>query len=198
MIACFVDFAKAFDSLARDALLHKIVTMGITGKFFDTLKNMYTNTCSRVKLINKLSKSIDHNNGVEQGHPLSPELFKMFIRDLSIFLNDCSTNHDLNFPYLADTLINHLLWADDLVLLALDEKSLQELISILGNFCEEWGLVINFKKTKVMTFTRSGRLILHRGSNVSFPTYLGLLNITPDLTNHKCANKRGNFQIHVL
>ena len=134
-----MDFAKAFDSLARDALLHKIVTMGITGKFFDTLKNMYTNTCSRVKLINKLSKSIDHNNGVEQGHPLSPELFKMFIRDLSIFLNDCSTNHDLNFPYLADTLINHLLWADDLVLLALDEKSLQELISILGNFCEEWG-----------------------------------------------------------
>ena len=41
-----------------------------------------------------------------------------------------------------------------------NEKSLQELISILGNFCEEWGLVINFKKTKVMTFTRSGRLIL--------------------------------------
>lgn len=188
VIACFVDFAKAFDSLARDALLHKIVTMGITGKFFDTLKNMYTNTCSRVKLINKLSKSIDHNNGVEQGHPLSPELFKMFIRDLSIFLNDCSTNHDLNFPYLADTLINHLLWADDLVLLALDEKSLQELISILGNFCEEWGLVINFKKTKVMTFTRSGRLILPKlpikikdviiEATKSY-TYLGI-DITPN------------------
>jgi len=189
VVACFVDFAKAFDSLARDALLHKIVTMGITGKFFNVLKNMYMNTCSRVKLINKLSQAIDHNNGVEQGHPLSPELFKLFIRDLSVFLNNCSSIPGLNFPYLANTLVNHLLWADDLVLLAMDEKSLQELINVLGNFCEEWGLVINFKKTKVMTFTRSGRLILPKSplkikgqliEATKTYTYLGI-EITPNL-----------------
>ena len=158
VISCFVDFAKAFDSLSREALLYKIVNLGITGKFFKTLRNMYQNTCSRVKLINKLSESIDHNNGVEQGHPLSPELFKLFIRELSALLNAASKNPDMKFPHLSSALVNHRLWADDLVLLALDEKSLQALLTILGKFCEDWGLVVNLKKTKILTFTRSGRL----------------------------------------
>lgn len=188
VISCFVDFAKAFDSLSREALLYKIVNLGITGKFFKTLRNMYQNTCSRVKLINKLSKSIDHNNGVEQGHPLSPELFKLFIRELSALLNAASKNPDMKFPHLSSALVNHLLWADDLVLLALDEKSLQALLTILGKFCEDWGLVVNLKKTKILTFTRSGRLLQPKSplkigestieATKSY-TYLGIM-ITPN------------------
>ena len=32
----------------------------------------------------------------------------------------------------------------------------------------------------------------------SFHTYLGLYKITQDLTNHKCANKRVIFHVHVF
>ena len=151
--ACFVDFRKAFDSVAREALLYKIAVMGIGGNVFQTLRNMYENTSTRIKLINKLSEHIDLKNGVEQGHPLSPELFKIFIHELSASLNKITKK----VPMLNNTHISHLFWADDLVLLSLNEDTLQILVNVLGNFCTEWGLTVNLKKTKILIFNKSGR-----------------------------------------
>ena len=51
---------------------------------------MYKNSSARVKLLNKLSEKIDILCGTEQGHPMSPELFKCFVNDLSEQLNNMS------------------------------------------------------------------------------------------------------------
>ena len=153
--ACFVDYRKAFDSVAREALLYKIAKLGIGGNIFQTLKNMYENTSSRIKLISKLSDHIKLSNGVEQGHPLSPELFKIFIHDLSSKLNDILKDS----PLLNKIHVNHLFWADDLVLLSLNEETLQLLIDVLSKHCIQWGLTVNLKKTKIMIFNKAGRLI---------------------------------------
>ena len=155
LFTCFVDFRKAFDSVAREALLYKVASMGIGGKVFKVLQNMYENTSTRIKLIRKLSDHIKLENGVEQGHPLSPELFKIFIHDLSSELNEVIANT----PELNKINISHLFWADDLVLLALSESTLQNLIDILEKYSNLWGLNINLKKTKVMIFNKQGRLL---------------------------------------
>ena len=175
LYACFVDYRKAFDSVARDALLYKLAKLGIGGNIFRCLKNMYENSGTKIKLINKLSEAINLKNGVEQGHPLSPELFKIYILDLS---------HQLelalgNFPKLKNKAISHLLWADDLVLLALDEDSLQATLNILNTYCESWGLQINPKKTKVIIFNKSGRFI--RPKNI-----LRLGEVVIESTNSYC------------
>ena len=73
-----------------------------------------------------LSPSFPIEKGTEQGHPMSPELFKMYLLDLSPRLSKLGA-----YPGLIDIIVNHLLWADDLVLLALDEKSLQQNLNIL-------------------------------------------------------------------
>ena len=155
LYTCFVDFRKAFDSVAREAVLYKIANIGIGGNVFRVLKNMYENTSTRIKLINKLSDHIYLKNGVEQGHPLSPELFKIFIHDLSMSLNSVTDNT----PRLDGSYVTHLFWADDLVLLALEESTLQRLVTILEGYCSEWGLTINPKKTKILIFNKSGRMI---------------------------------------
>ena len=64
--------------------------------------------------------------GNEQGHLMSPELFKCYISDLSIELNE--ELKQMNVPMLNGNNISHLLHADDLVLLALDAECLQKLI----------------------------------------------------------------------
>ncbi|NRB82033.1 MAG: reverse transcriptase family protein, partial [Saccharospirillaceae bacterium] len=146
VFSVFVDFRKAFDSICRQALFYKLSSNGITGKVYNILRNMYANSTSQIKLNGRLSESFSISKGTEQGHPLSPELFKLFLNDLSPLLefNSCQL--------LSNKLISHLLWADDLILLALDPKTLQKQIDKLGQYCREWGIEINFDKTKVMIF----------------------------------------------
>ena len=54
----FVDFKKAFDSVCRQALFYKLTKCGITGKFYNVLKNIYSNSCAFIKLSGYLRKSL--------------------------------------------------------------------------------------------------------------------------------------------
>jgi exonuclease III len=156
LYTCFVDYRKAFDRVCRDALLFKLAHMGISGNLFKCIQHMYRRSTTRIKLIKKISEAIDIRVGTEQGHPLSPELFKIFIHDLSAELNTVSND---SCPYLMDTMINHLLWADDLVLMALNKENLQDLLDILGRYVDTWELEINISKTNVMVFNASSKIL---------------------------------------
>ena len=108
---------KLFSSIVcRDLPLQKITCLGITGNFFNCLSDMYKNSIVHIKMSKLLSPKIDIGKGTEQGHPL----FKLYINDLSSLLKSVG-----DYPVLADVLISHLLWADDLVLLALSPNALQ-------------------------------------------------------------------------
>ena len=161
LYSCFVDYAKAFDTVCREALLFKLWNMGIQGQYFSCLQHMYTNSSAKVKLLNKLSEKLDILCGTEQGHPMSPELFKCFVHELSVELN---TQNETDVPLLNGEKITHLLWADDLVLLALNPQGLQKMLNVLYVYCQDWGLSVNISKTAVMVFNRSGRLLKESGT----------------------------------
>ena len=146
VFAVFVDFKKAFDSVCREALFFKLASIGVSGKMFKTIKNMYENSTGQIKLSGHVSNKFDINKGTEQGHPLSPDLFKIYIKDLSDLLKGG------NCPKLLNQLISHLLWADDLILLALDSETLQNQLNLLAAYCKEWGVEINIAKTKLVRF----------------------------------------------
>ena len=156
LYTCFVDYAKAFDTVCREALLFKLWKFGIRGRFFDCLAHMYSNSTAKVKLLSKLSAKIDIVCGTEQGHPMSPELFKCYIHELSESLSSMS---GIDVPQLNGECVSHLLWADDLVLMALNPQSLQRMLNTLEAYCLEWGLTVNISKTAVMVFNKSGRLL---------------------------------------
>jgi len=146
--AVFVDFKKAFDSVCRQALFLKLANMGITGNYYNTLRDMYSNSYAHIKLSGYISKKINVKKGTEQGHPLSPDLFKIFLADLSPLLDF------KNCPSLANKIISHLLWADDLILLSLDPQTTQAQLDVLDKFCKTWGIEINELKTKPVIFNK--------------------------------------------
>ena len=156
LYGCFVDYAKAFDSVCREAMLYKLWELGVRGRYFQCIEQMYSHSSAKIKLLNRLSEIIDIHCGTEQGHPMSPELFKCFIHQLSLDLDNAE---EVNVPELNKVNITHLLWADDLILLALDHTGLQKLLNVLHSYCIEWGLTVNIGKTAVMVFNRSGRLL---------------------------------------
>ena len=154
--SCFIDFRKAFDSVSRDALLFKLSKLGINGRYLECIRHMYSNSRAKIKLLDKLSRAIDVTVGTEQGHPMSPELFKIFLLDLSNELNGLP---NISVPRLNQIDISHLLWADDLVLLALDSHTLQRLIDRVYQFCSAWGLEVNIGKTAILIFNKSGKIL---------------------------------------
>ena len=64
-----------------------------------------------------------------------------------------------DIPYLDETKINNLVFADDLAIFSLSKEDLQKQVSILEQYSNEWGLELNLNKTKIMTFEKQGSII---------------------------------------
>ena len=98
---------------------------------------MYQNSISRVKCKNTLTDTIAVKQGVHQGSVLNLLLFNIFINDIgnTLLVDDA--------PVVYDTNVNHLLNADDLVLLSTSEEGLQRNIDKIHEYCKMWGLTIN-------------------------------------------------------
>ena len=113
--------------------------------------------------------------GTEQGHPLSPEFFKIYIHELSVILDNVSGDH----PLLWNKKVNHLLWADDLVAMSLNSDDLNALLKSINDFCTAWGLEVNIDKTKVMIFNSTGR---HLKSSTTFKMGETIIDTTKSYT----------------
>lgn len=65
-------------------------------------------------------------NGVQQGGIVSPALFNLYMDDFSKKLKDCKTG-----CMVGGGLINHLMYAEDLVVLSPYSAGIQHLLSLL-------------------------------------------------------------------
>ena len=64
----------------------------------------------------------------------------------------CQYLHDISSVTIRNTSINHLLFADDLVLMSETSTGLQRLVNDLERYCRRWLLSLNISKTKIMIF----------------------------------------------
>ena len=111
---------------------------------------MYSNTLYSCKDKNLYSKPFLANQGVKQGDSLSPVLFNIFIDDIK----ECFNTKLSDSVKLSVNEFNHLLYADDLVLISETSTGLQHCIDCLQKYSMDWRLDLNFKKTKIIVFTR--------------------------------------------
>ena len=123
--ACFIDFRKAFDCVDRDLLWGKLrERYGLEGNILNALMALYSRVNCAVDVNHDLTEWFDVSCGVKQGCILSPTLFAMYIDDLVDTLK--RTNAGIE---CGDCVVTSLLYADDIVLLAPDEGSLQSLLN---------------------------------------------------------------------
>ena len=143
---CFVDFSKAFDLVNRNILFYKLIKSGWHGRVVDTLRSLYRKTQYRVKHKGYLSEPILDSTGVNQGGVASGLLFRKYMSDLILYL-DAEVG-----ICVEDMIISHLLWADDLVLLANGVAGLQKQLDGLLRFTSDNHAIVNAIKTKCMAF----------------------------------------------
>jgi ribonuclease HII len=144
---CFVDYEKAFDSVDTQAILSSLEEQGVEPTYISLLANIYTNCTSHVQL-HKESKPINIKKGVRQGDTISPKLFTSCLENIFRSLNWEENGIQINGEYL-----NHLRFADDIVIISESKEQLQVMLQELATESKKRGLKLNKGKTKTMTNT---------------------------------------------
>ena len=151
LFICFVDFKKAFDSVWRSLIWHRLQTLGIKGHMLHAIQALYQDTKFRVRINGKTSQGfVVTVSGVKQGCPLSPVLFGLFIEQLCSFLE--ARCPDIKVLVLDEHKLRDILYADDVALMTISASELQELCNALFAFCGSYHMEVNKKKSEVVVF----------------------------------------------
>lgn len=106
---------------------------------------------------------ISIKTGIYQGDSLSPLLFCLALFPLSSLLNQSNTGYQCKKE---DLKVNHLLYVDDLKLLAKNDKELEKQLEIVKSFSDDIKMEFGLEKCAKTTFIKGK---LSKSKNVSLP-----------------------------
>ena len=145
IFTCFIDASKAFDRVNHQKLFIKLHHRGVPKVIIRILVYWYAHQSMQVKWGDSVSEPFYVGNGVRQGGILSPFLFNVYMDELSQQLNACNTG-----CVIGNSLINHLMYADDLVIFCPYSAGLQQLLKVCSQYSVEFDIRYNANKSNIM------------------------------------------------
>ena len=163
---CFIDLAKAFDTVERS-----MDASGCPTKFVKIVSLLHVGMEARVRTGCLESDPFEVSRGVKQGCVLAPVLFNIYISYVTRLLADrVGDNCGIQLTYRTErslfdlpklkartkthsTWFQELQYADDCALLAHSREDLQEALSAAADLYTKFGLQINARKTEVLSWT---------------------------------------------
>ena len=145
LIAIFIDFSKAFDSVDREMIWKILRHYGVPVKIVSAISALYRGCSNRVRISGQLSEPFTVNTGVLQGDTLAPFLFVVV---LDYVLRQ--THPDCGLRTHPDVTLPDLDFADDIVLLDPEENRAGRHFRDLVHAARAVGLAVNYQKTKLM------------------------------------------------
>ena len=125
--------------------------MGRGGGALVFLKAAYSDVSCEVKVGARHSDAFEVSCGLRQGCFLSPLLFSLFINSIVARLKEAEVG-----VKCGSKPISMLLYADDAVIFAEDERSMSVGLDVLMGWCREWSVEVNGEKCGVMHMRRKG------------------------------------------
>ena len=127
-----IDICNTFDWIDRSLLLYKLLKTKISGKIYFAVKSLLKNTHSRIKLNKFLMDWFLTSSGMRQGETLSPRFFNIFVNDLA------ENSKELNLGIkIRDINLSIFLYADDIAVIAENEKDLQTMLNYVDQWCNK-------------------------------------------------------------
>ena len=148
LLAAYIDFRKAFDSVSRDGLWRILGLRGIPPKLVQLISSLYTGTESAVKCGGSVSGFFPVDSGVRQGCVLAPTLFRAcmdWIMERVVDGSGCGAS-------FGNVRVTDLDFADDAVIFAETVDILAEALESLSEEAEPLGLCVSWAKTKIQAF----------------------------------------------
>ena len=126
---------------------------------------IYDSSNAQLRLNGLLTESFLVSSGVKQGDVMSPTLYSMYINDLATCIKDLNCGVTID-----DMKVSILLYADDIVLIASEEESLQKMLDFVAEWYRKWRMSVNSDKTQVVHFRQhcveQSQCIFKLGSDV--------------------------------
>ena len=122
LYVCFIDYTKAFDKLRHEEIMSILDSLNIDGKDLRIVRNIYWEQTAAMRIGNYLSVFQDIKRGVRQGCLLSPDLFSIYSEIIMRALEG------MPGIKIGGYKMNNIRYADDTVLIADNEKELQEML----------------------------------------------------------------------
>ena len=142
---CFLDASKAFDCVNHWKLFNVMIERKCPAFITRLLMFRYRNQKLCIKWDSVLSEKFSVTNGIKQGGILSPKLFNIYVNTLSV---------NLNATYIGCCLIgkvvNHLYYADGLLLVSPTASGMNELLRVCEQFSGKIELKFNEQKTVLL------------------------------------------------
>ena len=146
----FLDATKAFDLIDHRKLFQTINNKNICPLFTRLIMILYKFNNAIVNYNNVFSNQFNISNGVKQGGILSPYLFSIYMDNLV----DKLINTNMGCK-MGDRLINCLMYADDIVLMAPSITALNVLLRECEVFSELYKVNFNPSKSSLMIFSNN-------------------------------------------
>ena len=150
VFCAFLDASKAFDRLVHSGLFLKLLNRNVPKIFLDIIIYWYSDLLCRVRWDDCFSQSFQVLAGVRQGGILSPDFYNLYVEDLIAILKSLNVG-----CYVLDIFLSALLYADDMAILAPSVKGLLLLLEACSEYCSEWDICLNAKKSKLMYFGKN-------------------------------------------
>ena len=143
LCVCFIDWQKVFDQINWTKLTQILKVTATDWRERRLISNLYMAQSVKLRLKRGETRSVKIGRGVMQGCCLSPTLFNVY--------SECLTKEALegcgDFK-IGGQIIHTVKYADDLVLLAKEEKVLHDMIDKLIETGRCYGMEMKWKKNK--------------------------------------------------
>ena len=147
-----LDFQKAYDRLEWPFLVQVLKNFGFHQKFINLIYQCISTVSFTLFLNGGKCPSINPSRGLRQGGPLFPYLFIIGNNVLARMIIRSTAQRLINGIKIAPSTpgISKLFYADDVLLVCNAKHSgINEIMNILGKYCEWSGQQINFEKSGV-------------------------------------------------
>lgn len=183
IIALFIDFKRAFETIDIGRMLHKLEKYGICGAEKRWFESYLQNRSQQVKIESTLSSELFNMRGVPQGSILGALLFILYINDINKVLKHCQIN------LFADDTLLHISCSD----INDGFNKINEDLKYFTNWLNVNKMKINEAKTKYLVINHNSEInCVIKVNNceikrVKSMKYLGVM--IDDQLNFKCNNE---------
>ena len=140
-----LDVQSAFDVVQHTILFDKLLDRNISPTYWLIIKELYNGLTTKVKWLGSLSDSFALKMGVRQGGVLSTHLYKIFVEDQILELEDKALGFVLGNIYVGATAV-----ADDMAYLSSTPEMLQLMLGVGYRYSRQHHFKIHPTKTKIV------------------------------------------------